>query len=335
MAARDAGAHLWERTDLTPADVDVAELYDGFSFLAMTWLEALGFCGKGESGPFVEGGGRIALDGELPAQHPRRPAVGRPAARVRLRPRGVRAAAGRRRRPPGARLGRGGGGGQRRRPDRRRDAPHPGRLSRMPFDIDDLVRCLDLVPVEPGVVEGQNLDIGYHRVFGGQILAQVISAASSASPDKSVKSLTLLFPARATRASPCATASTGSRTVARSARPRWWHRRTARSSPPPSCRCTPTSPGSIAATRPPDVGPPEDATLLDMPMVPWEVRAVGGVDLSDRAVGPARLELWMRAAGLQGERSGAAGPPRPRHRPHRSSAPPCVRSTACRRPTPP
>lgn len=66
MAARDAGAHLWSRTDLTPADVDVAELYDGFSFLTMTWLEALGFCGKGESGPFVEGGQRIALDGELP-----------------------------------------------------------------------------------------------------------------------------------------------------------------------------------------------------------------------------------------------------------------------------
>jgi acetyl-CoA acetyltransferase len=66
MAARDAGAHLWSRTDLTPADVDVAELYDGFSFLTMTWLEALGFCGKGESGPFIEGGSRIALDGELP-----------------------------------------------------------------------------------------------------------------------------------------------------------------------------------------------------------------------------------------------------------------------------
>ena len=66
MAARDVGAQLWTRTDLTPADVDVAELYDGFSFLAMCWLEALGFCGRGESGPFVEGGARIALDGELP-----------------------------------------------------------------------------------------------------------------------------------------------------------------------------------------------------------------------------------------------------------------------------
>ncbi len=66
MAARDAAASMWERTDLTPADVDVAELYDGFSILAMVWLEALGFCGRGESGPFVEGGERISRTGVLP-----------------------------------------------------------------------------------------------------------------------------------------------------------------------------------------------------------------------------------------------------------------------------
>ena len=66
MAMRDAGAMLWTRTDLKPADVDVAELYDGFSFLALAWLEGLGFCRKGEGGPFIEGGKRIALDGELP-----------------------------------------------------------------------------------------------------------------------------------------------------------------------------------------------------------------------------------------------------------------------------
>jgi acetyl-CoA acetyltransferase len=66
MAARDAAASMWERTDLRPSDVDVAQLYDGFSMLTMVWLEALGFCGRGESGPFVEGGSRIALDGELP-----------------------------------------------------------------------------------------------------------------------------------------------------------------------------------------------------------------------------------------------------------------------------
>jgi len=66
MPAVDAAAHMWSRTDLRPDDVDVAELYDGFSWLTMAWLEALGFCGHGESGPFIEGGKRIALDGDIP-----------------------------------------------------------------------------------------------------------------------------------------------------------------------------------------------------------------------------------------------------------------------------
>jgi len=66
MATRDAGKMLWDRTDLKPTDVDVAELYDGFSFIALSWLEALGFCATGEGGAFLEGGERIALDGELP-----------------------------------------------------------------------------------------------------------------------------------------------------------------------------------------------------------------------------------------------------------------------------
>ena len=66
MASVGAAADMWSHTDLRPADIDVAELYDGFTFLTLAWLEALGLCGDGESGPFVEGGHRIALDGELP-----------------------------------------------------------------------------------------------------------------------------------------------------------------------------------------------------------------------------------------------------------------------------
>jgi len=65
-AVHDAGESLWRRTSLTPADVDVAELYDGFSFFTLVWLEALGFCRPGEAGDFVDGGKRIAIDGELP-----------------------------------------------------------------------------------------------------------------------------------------------------------------------------------------------------------------------------------------------------------------------------
>lgn len=66
MASTEAAAEMWSRTDLTPSDVQVAELYDGFTFLTFAWLEALGFCRDGEAGPFVEGATRIALDGALP-----------------------------------------------------------------------------------------------------------------------------------------------------------------------------------------------------------------------------------------------------------------------------
>jgi acetyl-CoA acetyltransferase/uncharacterized OB-fold protein len=59
-------AHLWSRSALTPADVDLALLYDGFTFNAVSWLEALGFCGIGEAKDYVGDGRRIAIDGELP-----------------------------------------------------------------------------------------------------------------------------------------------------------------------------------------------------------------------------------------------------------------------------
>ncbi|TVV76723.1 thiolase family protein [Sphingomonas solaris] len=61
-----AGEMLWSRTDLTPADVDVAQIYDGFSILTLLWLESMKLCGRGEAAAFVEGGTRIGLDGELP-----------------------------------------------------------------------------------------------------------------------------------------------------------------------------------------------------------------------------------------------------------------------------
>ena len=57
---RRAADQMWNRTSLRPVDVDVAGLYDGFSILTMMWLEALGFCERGESGAFVDGGGRFA-----------------------------------------------------------------------------------------------------------------------------------------------------------------------------------------------------------------------------------------------------------------------------------
>lgn len=65
-ASYDCGPDLWKHTDYTVDDVDTVQFYDGFAFLPITWLEGLGFCEKGEGHKFIEGGTRIARDGELP-----------------------------------------------------------------------------------------------------------------------------------------------------------------------------------------------------------------------------------------------------------------------------
>jgi len=65
-AAYETGADLWRLTDYKPKDVDTVQFYDGFAFLPINWLEGLGFCERGEGHRFIEGGTRIALDGELP-----------------------------------------------------------------------------------------------------------------------------------------------------------------------------------------------------------------------------------------------------------------------------
>jgi acetyl-CoA acetyltransferase len=63
--AVDSGRAAFAAAGLTPADVDVAELYDCFSITVLIELEDLGFCAKGEGGPFVMGG-RVRRGGPLP-----------------------------------------------------------------------------------------------------------------------------------------------------------------------------------------------------------------------------------------------------------------------------
>jgi len=60
-------AHMWSRTSLRPADVQVAELYDGYTFNCVSWLEGLGFCGIGEAKDFLDGGKNIAREGGVVA----------------------------------------------------------------------------------------------------------------------------------------------------------------------------------------------------------------------------------------------------------------------------
>ena len=65
LVGRRAARHALGTAGLTPADVDVCELYDPFSFEIIRQLEAYGFCGEGEGGPFVAEG-HIGPGGSIP-----------------------------------------------------------------------------------------------------------------------------------------------------------------------------------------------------------------------------------------------------------------------------
>ncbi len=56
---------LWSKTELTPPDVDVVQLYDGFTQISLLWLESLGFCERGGAGDFIRSGA-ARLGGSLP-----------------------------------------------------------------------------------------------------------------------------------------------------------------------------------------------------------------------------------------------------------------------------
>ncbi len=62
---RKAAKRAFTMAAVTPKDVDVDEIYDAFTGVCLIGIEDVGFCKKGEGGPFVEGG-RIELGGELP-----------------------------------------------------------------------------------------------------------------------------------------------------------------------------------------------------------------------------------------------------------------------------
>jgi acetyl-CoA acetyltransferase len=57
---------LWSRSSFTPQDVDLLELYDGFTHITISWVEALRMCGLGEFGDWVDGGRTINPGGSMP-----------------------------------------------------------------------------------------------------------------------------------------------------------------------------------------------------------------------------------------------------------------------------
>jgi acetyl-CoA acetyltransferase len=63
--AADSGRLAFQRAGLTPADVDCCQFYDSFTPTVLLTFEALGFCGRGEGGGYLEGG-TMRLGGAMP-----------------------------------------------------------------------------------------------------------------------------------------------------------------------------------------------------------------------------------------------------------------------------
>jgi len=64
-ALKEAASKAYEMAGVGPGDVDIAEVYDAFSYMELMWLEGLGFCDDGMAAEYLERG-VFDFGGELP-----------------------------------------------------------------------------------------------------------------------------------------------------------------------------------------------------------------------------------------------------------------------------
>jgi acyl-CoA thioesterase II len=161
----------------------------------------------------------------------------------------------------------------------------------------DLLACLDVTPspADEGrvaVFEGRNQQLEYHRVFGGQLLAQFLRIAALICPDKAIKSQHAVFTREGRADQPIryeATLQHEGRSFA-------------------AITIAASQPRGVVATSSISMhaveGGPEHQRIGDVPavlgpehqlaldLVPWETRAE--VDLNATTTGPPEFEFWMR-----------------------------------------
>ena len=166
--------------------------------------------------------------------------------------------------------------------------------------LDAVLASLTMHSEGDGVFTAPSIGIGTGRIFGGQVLGQVLVAAAAAVPAKQVKSVYVQFARDGVAPDPVqvevAVLHDGG-TYA-------------------TCDVRVSQEGRVladatASLHVPGEGPeqqsvvlldhdPEGAELMDLSMIPCETRVVGGVNLREESVGPSEFAFWMRGPELAG-----------------------------------
>ncbi|HUN33202.1 MAG TPA: acyl-CoA thioesterase domain-containing protein [Trebonia sp.] len=163
---------------------------------------------------------------------------------------------------------------------------------------DDLLSCLDLgegVADDAGAslaFEGKNLPLDYHRLFGGQLLAQFAMAATRACPGKSVKSLHAQFPREGTENEPVryvVTKHSDGRTFASLIIVASQSRGTIATA---SVSMHAHEDGRSVQTVAPVTGAPEDSPAVEIGILPFETRT--SIELDTQEVAAPEFSLWWR-----------------------------------------
>lgn len=170
---------------------------------------------------------------------------------------------------------------------------------------DNLLTCLDLTELAsgadaegPAVFEGENLRLEYHRLFGGQLLAQFLRAAALTCPNKSVKSLHALFPREGTADEPVryeVTRHHEGRTFGTLTILATQSRRVIGTA---SVSMHAPEDGRALQTTGPVRDAPGDSAAVEIGLLPFETRT--SVDLDAREVAPPDFSLWLRTPELDG-----------------------------------
>jgi acyl-CoA thioesterase II len=159
---------------------------------------------------------------------------------------------------------------------------------------NDLIACLDLGAVDgtDTAFEGKNLPLDYHRLFGGQLLAQFMTAASLSAPGKSVKSLHALFPREGTAEEPVRYE------VAKHQEGRTFAALTIVALQSKGVIGTASvslhahEDGPAVQTVADVAGTPQDCDPVEIGLMPFEIRA--SADLNAREVAAPEYGLWFR-----------------------------------------